>query len=215
MMNEHEIPELNMIFRGAWDRANKVSPPSNPASHLEAVIAECWNIMTPVQRDNLMNRDVVANLCTFKMPESAEVVSIPHLHHALTYSSHPEEEAAFQQVVGVWYQIADILRQMPAGTVAAYQGGSLVMGEMGGELFLFDSMDLSRTCSDWNTFRPDDFNGIGASDLNDIHELLVAWLESPKYAAPINPELISATIKHNYDAATSQPYWTWRASASA
>ena len=213
MTTKNECPELSMIFKGAWDRALKVSSFGNPSEHFEAVIAECWNIMTPVQRDKLMNCDVVVNLCTFTMPESAEVVSIPHHHHAVTYSSYPEEEAAFQQVMGLWYQVADILRQLPAGTVASYQGGSLFMGEKSGELYMFDSPDLSRNSSGWNTFRPDDFNGIGASDLQEICDLLLLWLLTPTYAAPINPELIAATIEHNYDAATSRPYWVWDSSS--
>ncbi|MCY1457015.1 hypothetical protein D9M71_742730 [compost metagenome] len=83
------------------------------------------------------------------------------------------------------------------------------MAEMDGELFMFDSPDLSRDSIGWNTFRPDDFNGIGASDLNDIHDFLIAWTETPAFGTPVHPELVSGTIEQNYDKASSRPYWKW------
>lgn len=215
MSIKHVVPELALIFKAVQQHASNTAGPGTPVTVLEGVVEECWGIMNPAQRDQLLASKVVSDLRGISQVEPAVIVALPHNHRVVTYYvAGSAAETMFQSLLAVWYQVADILRQKPAGTVATYKGGSLVMGEMNGELFMFDSPDVGNNSHDWNMFRPDDFNGIDADDLQQIRDSLQLWLENPVYDAPINPELVSAAITHHYSNTSSRPHWSWDASTS-
>lgn len=216
MTTKISSPELDVIFKAVQVSAGNTDGHSHHVTALESVIAECWVIMSPAQRKELQASKLLTNLngaptCN---AASVEVVALPHHHHNYTYSKDSAEEAMFQSMLVVWYQLADMLRQHPPGTVLQYDGGELVMGEMNGELFMFESMDMSRNIHGWNTFRPQDFNGIGESDWENIRDSLEVWLEHPSFAERINPELVSQAIMNNYADASSRPHWVWDSASS-
>jgi hypothetical protein len=201
--------ELDLIINSAKNRFIISGDGADQVRDLEGIISECWGLMTTAQRELLMYSKLVCELRSPIPTSVPETVSLPHHHHVVTYSSHQPEETMFQSMLVRWYEVADILRQQPAGTVAKYLGGSLFMGSMNGELYLFDSPDLDIGSQDWNMFRPDDFNGIGESDLEDIRDHLVEWLQNQTYDAPVSPEAVAAAINHTYTDPHSQPHWTW------
>lgn len=139
------------------------------------------------------------------------VTGYPHKRTEMTYTSHEEEEASFQQLLTVWNQVSDILVTKPAGTLADYEGGTLVMGELHGSIVMFDSPDICAKAvkPDANLFRIEDFDGIGKSDFDQIQVNLKEWLEAPRFLE-MEPVLIAKCIEYNYRPdATSSPFWAW------
>lgn len=209
MINKHTSPDLDRILKSAKYRYTVTGESSDLLQDLENVVSACWELMTPSQREQLMSCAVVADLLNPVQAAQPTPVALPHYHHVVTYSSHVDEENMFQSLLVHWYQVADILRQLPAGTVASYQGGSLFVGALNGELYMFDSPDLDEASRDFNMFRPDDFNGIGADDLETIRDHLVLWLQNPTYADPVSPEAISGAIIYNYSDSHNVAHWVW------
>lgn len=137
----------------------------------------------------------------------------PHRHNEVTYAAAGSvTETSFQAMLGVWYQVADKLRAMPPGTLMRYPEGYLFMGELNGELFMFESMDVEpgmKSCN-FNLFRPDDFNGIDEAEFDQIKSGLESLLAAgPEYAA-IDPEVIANAIDITYLTVTpSVANWLW------
>ncbi|MGE8063730.1 hypothetical protein [Pseudomonas sp. NPDC089569] len=209
MINKPAEPNLDRILMSAKYRYSVTGETANLVQDLESVVAACWGQMTSLQREQLMSCAAVASLLNPVQAAQPTPVALPHYHHIVTYSSDADEENMFQSMLVLWYQVADILRQMPAGTIAKYQGGNLFVGALDGELYMFDSPDLDGASQTFNMFRPDDFNGIGESDLQDIRDQLAVWLQNPTYDDSVSPDSISEAIIHNYGDSHSEQHWAW------
>ncbi|SPZ05320.1 Uncharacterised protein [Pseudomonas luteola] len=134
---------------------------------------------------------------------------LPHYHHPISYSVFECEEDSFQSMLAVWYQVADLLRTQPPGTTINYSTGELVMGSIDGELYMFDSQDLSPTMDahDCTLFRPDEFE-TDITDMDNIRCALEEWLKSPQYSLSVDPETLAEAIRNTYEA-ESQANWRW------
>lgn len=209
MIDKLATPDLDRILKSAKYRFTVTGESGDLAHDLETVVAACWGVMTTPQREQLMSCTEIAGLLNPAQAPDVTPVALPHYHHVVTYSSHDDEENMFQSLLVHWYQVADILRQLPAGTVANYPGGSLFMGALNGELYMFDSPDLDEASTSFNMFRPDDFNGIGEDDLETIRDNLVSWLQNPTYDDPVSPEAIMGAVIYNYSDSNNVAHWVW------
>lgn len=138
---------------------------------------------------------------------------LPHHHHPVTYSKPGSvTENSFQAMLCVWYKVADILRTLPAGTLIRYPQGYLFMCELNGELFMFESMDVDpgAESSDFNSFRPDDFEGIDEHEFDqikvDLEKVLASELVTASIASQVAADAISGryTLDHS-----SVANWIW------
>lgn len=139
-------------------------------------------------------------------------VTLEHNQPPLSYSSYDKaEEACFQALVVDWYKAAEIMRIKPPGTVAKLDSDtSLVMGELNGELYLFESPDLDPLSTDCNLFRPEDWDGIGEHEFEQFGTWLRNWLASPEFSPMMAPDKVAANIDHNFR--PEQPSvadWIW------
>ncbi len=135
----------------------------------------------------------------------------PHHHNPITYAAHGSvTERSFQAMLAVWYTVADILRTKPAGTVIRYQQGHLLMGDLDGELFMFESMELNTDsdATDFSMFRPDDFNGIDEHEFDRVKKDLETALKSGLEFNSKAPELVAKAISQNY-MKPSVENWVW------
>lgn len=137
---------------------------------------------------------------------------LQHKQPPLTYTHDGKAgETCFEALVVDWYKAAEIMRLMPPGTVAKLDSGtSLVMGELNGALYLFESPDLDPISAECNLFRPEDWSGIGVSEFEQFSTWLRSWLASPEYSTPVAAETVAACIDQNYQPAQpSIAHWIW------
>lgn len=140
---------------------------------------------------------------------STKAVAFPHPHTPVTY--YAAENVEFQAMLTVWYQVADMLRLQPPGTLIEYTNGTfLVMGEVAGKLVMFDSIDIG-----WDSTKPgisfippERFDGIDGEDLDTLRESLEAWLANPVFHQAYTGEFIAQVITHN-TGLPSEPNWVW------
>lgn len=135
----------------------------------------------------------------------------PHHHHPFHYAKHDSlTDLSFQAMLMVWYQVADMLRHQPPGTLLRYACGTLVMGALNGELFMFDSPDVSPgdQSTDFNLFRPQDFEGIDEHEFDAIRKGLLEVLASRPVFTRIDPQILAKAIEHNFRG-SSIAEWCW------
>lgn len=108
-----------------------------------------------------------------------------HLNRTINaYSSNEAERNAYERMQQAGFKIALILMEMPLGTMADLgQGEFLFVAPHAGKMEVFSTPDWHDNCrwSDVNWFFLNDYEGLGAEDLDDHRGLMEAWLENPVF----------------------------------
>jgi len=101
-----------------------------------------------------------------------------------TSSSDEAERIAYERMQQVGFKIADILMEMPLGTMSDLgQGECLFVAPHGGKMEIFSTPDWHDDCR-WNEvswFFLNDFQGLGTDDLDEHRILMENWLKNPVF----------------------------------
>ncbi|MFV3332582.1 hypothetical protein ACNFIA_16720 [Pseudomonas sp. NY15437] len=100
------------------------------------------------------------------------------------YSSHEDERIAYERMQMVGFKVAEILLNMPLGTMADLgQGEFLFVADYEGEVHVFSTHDWRDECAlnDVNWFFQSDYQGLSADDLDEHRAEMERWLESPVF----------------------------------
>ncbi|WP_277594368.1 hypothetical protein [Pseudomonas chlororaphis] len=101
-----------------------------------------------------------------------------------TYSSDEAERLAYQRMQEVGFKIADILIEMPLGTMADLgQGECLFVAPYAGRIEVFSTPDWHDNCrwGDVNWFFLNDYQGLAAEDLDEHRVTMENWLKNPVF----------------------------------
>ncbi|MBM3105570.1 hypothetical protein IIE18_10505 [Pseudomonas sp. V1] len=107
------------------------------------------------------------------------------------YSFHEQDQIAYQRMQEVGFKIARILIEMPLGTMADLgKGEFLFVAPYAGKIEVFTTPDWTDNCKldDVNWFFQSDYQGLGASDLDDHRADMEAWLKNPGFRQCMPPD---------------------------
>lgn len=117
-------------------------------------------------------------------PQSETSVGLSLNRRITNYSpSHPEEQAAYERMQIVGFQIAETLMQKPRGTMAVgIQGHAYWVSPLDGMADLFCTSDYEPlTADNSNVFAVSGFDGQSADDLDQCRLAMEQWLSAPEY----------------------------------
>lgn len=113
--------------------------------------------------------------------------------------NHPEEQAAYERMQIVGFQIAETLMQMPRGTMAVdIAGHAYWVSPLDSMADLFCTPDYEPlSADDFNVRAVSDFEGQSADDLDECRLAMEQWLSKPVFIQG-DAELLDAMVAQTY-----------------
>lgn len=106
----------------------------------------------------------------------------PYLNRRIAaYSEHADEQAAYELMQLISFEVAELLMKHPRGTMAAgIQGHGYWVSEVDGMVELFCTPDYEPSIpDDCNVFAVSGFEGQSVVDLHACRQAMEAWLAAP------------------------------------
>ncbi|CAN7628301.1 hypothetical protein LJR189_004747 [Acidovorax delafieldii] len=133
--------------------------------------------------------DIDSGFCSLpdvqmKRPQPETFVGLPLNRRITNYSpNHPDEQAAYERMQVVGFQIAETLMKKPRGTMAVgIQGHAYWVSPLDGMADLFCTSDYEPlTADNLNVFAVSGFDGQSADDLDQCRLAMEQWLRAPEY----------------------------------
>lgn len=144
------------------------------------------------------------------------------LNHRYYQHIRPQLNEALSKWLEGWYEIADQLKTMPAGTQARLEEdgkfvGTLVLAPLNGELYMFwaspGGLDGEPKFCSLGGPQNRALSPRAGTYIKNAH-LMSKWLANPQFDAPIDTKHLAAVVSHYYQAESDES-WVWDGNAPA